>query len=58
MKNPKSYEELECWLDNLVKDANVKLGLDDADLAWIFLRRGTEHYFRTLAKGYLNRGND
>ena len=53
MKSPQDYDEFERWVDQMIDDAKTKLGLDDSDLAWTFLRRGTEHYFRTLARSGL-----
>ena len=42
--------EFEKALSNLLIDAKKNMNMTDDTLAWILLREGTAHYFRTLEK--------
>ncbi len=45
----KDLWEIEKWVDNLIVDAKRK-GCSDMELAWLFLQKGTNLYFRTIAQ--------
>jgi hypothetical protein len=46
-----NVEEFEKWLEQMLKDAQEKLNMTDATIAYILLREGTEYYFKTICKG-------
>ena len=51
MTHPKDYFELQRWLDNLMRDARDKLGIEDKDFEYLFLQRALELHLKTMTKG-------
>lgn len=43
-------EEFESWLLRMLVDAKRKLLLNDATIAYVLLKRGTEYYLKQLAE--------
>ncbi len=43
-------DEFERWLSNLLKDAQSKLCMTDATLAYFLLREGLNYYLKSITK--------